>query len=565
MSDFNEIDLTTLNDEDLAEFAGDLADLFGEMTTDTSVELSAEDEAALADVTVAIDAVDAEITARVAKAASAAKTSRLAEFVAKAKASKEEFAAAAKAKAEVKPEPAPGVEAPKVEAPAAPEVAPAPEKVELAVEIAPAGLKSDTLDTVPAAPKTGRIIASSDLEGVRPGTEFPDLAAVAKAMVSKRGGIRGTDQAADGYQYLVASVLGDYDEERTLDTDVLNNERKIGAVNSPAAITAAGGICVMPEPYYNLQTLGSAERPVKAGLAGFKAERGGITFMPSPRLTDLTGSSVTVTAAQDAAGYGAGAGIPAGGSAFKPSLKVTCGAASTVLVKAITRSLEFGNFGARTYPEQVQAWISLSITHHARRAETELLDQIGAASTAVTAARTYGAVRTLLPQIDQAVAAYRSRHRMSSNSRFRVMLPEWTKSLLRSDLARDLNVPIFEVSDERVAGWLSTRGVNASFFLDGATGAGQVFGAQAAGALLTYPSTVVWYLFVEGSFLFLDGGTLDLGLVRDSTLNSTNDYRIFVETFEAVAFVGVESLKITSTVIANGAGPAPEAAIIVPV
>lgn len=45
---------------------------------------------------------------------------------------------------------------------------------------------------------------------------------------------------------------------------------------------------------------------------------------------------------------------------------------------------------------------------------------------------------------------------------------------------------------------------------------------------------VVWYLFPEGTFSRADAGTLDLGVVRDSTLNSTNDYRYFAESWEAI-------------------------------
>jgi hypothetical protein len=63
----------------------------------------------------------------------------------------------------------------------------------------------------------------------------------------------------------------------------------------------------------------------------------------------------------------------------------------------------------------------------------------------------------------------------------------------------------------------------------------------------------IWYLFAEGTFLFLDGGTLDLGVIRDSTLVGTNDYKMFVETFEGIAKVGVESIKVTSTISINGA------------
>jgi hypothetical protein len=71
-----------------------------------------------------------------------------------------------------------------------------------------------------------------------------------------------------------------------------------------------------------------------------------------------------------------------------------------------------------------------------------------------------------------------------------------------------------------------------------------------------FPDQFVWYLFAEGSFLFLDGGTLDLGVIRDSTLVGTNDYKMFVETFENVALVGVESLQVTSTINVNGVAAA---------
>jgi hypothetical protein len=74
--------------------------------------------------------------------------------------------------------------------------------------------------------------------------------------------------------------------------------------------------------------------------------------------------------------------------------------------------------------------------------------------------------------------------------------------------------------------------------------------------MVEFPDTFVWYIFAEGSFLFLDGGTLDLGVIRDSTLVGTNDYKMFVETFENVALVGVESLQVTSTINVNGVAAA---------
>ena len=112
----------------------------------------------------------------------------------------------------------------------------------------------------------------------------------------------------------------------------------------------------------------------------------------------------------------------------------------------------------------------------------------------------------------------------------------------------------FNLSDATINGFFAARNINVSWFIDGE--AGQIIGAQAAGAPTTFPADLVWYLFSEGTFLFLDGGTLDLGVVRDSQLNSTNDYQMFLETFEGVAKIGIESLRVTSPVELYGAAAA---------
>jgi hypothetical protein len=107
------------------------------------------------------------------------------------------------------------------------------------------------------------------------------------------------------------------------------------------------------------------------------------------------------------------------------------------------------------------------------------------------------------------------------------------------------------VSESEINGYLALSNVTLTPSPDQ-----NVFGAQSADALLEFPDSFVWYLFAEGSFLFLDGGTLDLGIIRDSTLVGTNDYKMFVETFENVAFVGIEALKITSTITVSGTAAA---------
>jgi hypothetical protein len=101
-----------------------------------------------------------------------------------------------------------------------------------------------------------------------------------------------------------------------------------------------------------------------------------------------------------------------------------------------------------------------------------------------------------------------------------------------------------------IDGYIASRNINITYHIDDFTD------AQGAAAMNEFADTFVWYMFAEGTFLFLDGGSLDLGVIRDSTLVGTNDYKMFVETFEGVAKVGVESLKVTSTISVNGVAAA---------
>jgi hypothetical protein len=140
---------------------------------------------------------------------------------------------------------------------------------------------------------------------------------------------------------------------------------------------------------------------------------------------------------------------------------------------------------------------------------------------------------------------------MDSDAVLRVIAPVWVKDAIAADLA--LQMPgdnKWATSESEVEAALAARGVNLCWHIDDANH----YGAQSGSAALNeFRDTFVWYMFAEGTFVFLDGGTLDVGIIRDSTLVGTNDYKMFVETFEGIAKVGVESLAVTSTIQVNGA------------
>ena len=208
----------------------------------------------------------------------------------------------------------------------------------------------------------------------------------------------------------------------------------------------------------------------------------------------------------------------------------------------------------RFSPEQIAVNTDLAIAWAARVAEINLLNLIAAQCTVgVTNTVVYGATRDLLTVIGQGAAGLRNTYRIPASTMLTAIFPAWLKELVRIDLARETahaqsaDWNSLALSDDQVDALLRARGINPIWHLDGqpadATSGDvyplQLFTAQTASAAVeAFPTKVVWYLYPEGAFQFLDGGRLDLGVVRDSVLDSTNDYETFVETFEGVAFRG---------------------------
>jgi len=388
------------------------------------------------------------------------------------------------------------------------------------------------------------ITAGADIPGYTAGSTINDMYEVASAMEKRIHSLRRVN-GGDGEQHIVASITTQYPEERTLTANAEENALKIGNVVGQDALVASGGHAAPFEVKYDIFSIGSTTvRPVRDALPRFQADRGGIRFVTPPSFAsgDYADAVGVWTAATDADPQ----------SATKTSLTVTAAQEETVSTDAVTLQLQFGNLMTRAYPELIARHNELALVQHAREAEQNLLTKIGNASTAVTTTNLIGFGRDFLVQIRRAAVAYRSRHRIDPQTRLKAIVPSWIYEAMAADLT--LSMPgdgTLAVSKSEIDGYLATVNVDLVASLDAT-----VFGSQGASALLEFPDSFVWYLFAEGTFLFLDGGTLDLGIIRDSSLVGTNDYKMFTETFENVAKVGIEALKITSTISINGVAAA---------
>ena len=392
---------------------------------------------------------------------------------------------------------------------------------------------------VSAAPVA--ITAGADIPGYTAGSPLENMNAVAEAMSKRIHALRRVN-GGDGEQHIVASVTTSFPEDRTLSTDAESNWNKIQNVVSPEAIVAAGGHVAPFEARYDIFGIGTTARPVRDALPRFQADRGGIRFITPPVLSSYGNAVGIWTAANDAA--------ETPNPASKTSLTVTAASENTVATDAVTLQMQFGNLATRAYPELIARHNELGLIQHAREAEGQILTRLTALSTAVTSTSLIGVARDFLVQLGRAAANYRGRHRLEADAPLRVICPAWVKDAMAADLALAMPGDNTLNAYAEIEGFIASRGINVTWHIDDFTD------AQGAAAMNEFADTFVWYIFAEGTFLFLDGGTLDLGIIRDSSLVGTNDYKMFVETFEGVAKVGVESLKVTSTISVNGVAAA---------
>jgi len=404
---------------------------------------------------------------------------------------------------------------------------------------------------VTAEVETGAVLtAAANLEGVQAGQPLdpPHLAKVLLQTAKRLGKPSHADGGREE-RYLLASAQYRFPAERVLTGDIESNAQKIRALRNSEgnSLVASGGLCAPLTPLYTIPQFATNARPVREALVSFQADRGGVNVPVPTTLASAADAITVISEANDALG---------GTFATKSCLDQTCLSFVETAVTIISHCREYGNLNARAWPESIAFENELTMAEHARVAEGFLLDRIKTLSINVTTANTYSTTNDLIYAITRAVSGIRYRLRTSPDFRFRALLPVWIADMMVSDISATQ----FDrfVSRERVRGILREAGVEPSFYLDTpSTGTTQGFADEAAGALDDFPDVVQWALFPEGAFIHVDGGSLDLGLVRDSTLNSTNDFQFFGETFENVARLAPAqaALWVTSTVCPSGEFP----------
>lgn len=316
------------------------------------------------------------------------------------------------------------------------------------------------------------------------------------------------------------------------------------------SLVAAGGWCAPSETIYDF-VCDFEVMPEMVDLPSITSTRGGLRFPESPLLGDVLGdvtSGFTWTEADDIA-----AATPGGPT--KPCFTIPCPDFDEVRLQAQGICVTAGNLTDRAYPELTNRYVDLVMTAHAHRMNALTIAKMVAGSTVVApTVADLSAAEAILASIELQIACSRDEYFMSADMVLEVVLPRWIRTVIRRDLARRAGVAFTQVGDVEIASFFGEIGARVQFVSDWQSLRNP---APGFGGCVALPVTVQALVYPAGAHTRLDGGSIDLGVVRDSTLNATNDYTAaWTEEFWGVVS-RCFSLAVTIPLCANGSTGSP--------
>lgn len=474
--------------------------------------------------------------------------------------------------------------------------------------------RSDKPDAPPADSLGLVITASADVPSFSNGQRI-DRKDLATAMHARARGLG--DSAGKGSRFNVASIQVPIAEhlivrDGTTDAGDIMDEavREVLAGKNAEALVASGGWCAPSETIYD--TFGIESRDGLLDLPTIGVTRGGVqwpqyqglaatagslwtwtnvTDLSGPQaITDLDVAAFTASATVTAHGYVTGQSVSITGTgvalldneyvitvvdantftfittaadttnatgtvqAIKNCLQIPCPTFDEARLTAEGLCVTHGNLMDRAYPEGTARFLDLVMTAHMHRLAAAQTAAIIASATAVThAGATSDAAGELLDAIDLQVADYRSQYTMGLNSVLDCVMPAWVHGAVRASLAMRAGVSELAVTDGQINAFFTVRNIRPQFVTS--------YDALYRGATpaVAWPATCKILLYPAGGYLLADGGSIDLGVVRDSLLNATNDYTAaWSEQFYAVLQRGPAAREITVPTVVNGQTGGPQ-------
>lgn len=310
----------------------------------------------------------------------------------------------------------------------------------------------------------------------------------------------------------------------------------------PEHLVAAGGWCAPSSIIYDFFNIACDDGILDVPTVG--VTRGGIRFPVSPSISDALDDIWLWTEGDDIAA--------ATGAGVKPCVRVPCPTFSEERLDCHGLCITAGNLTESAYPELIRNYLSLVMMAHRHIINQRIVADIVAQSTAVTVTGTDLPITTqLLGAVELQAVDYREKFRMCDDDVLEVVLPRWAKGAIRSDIAKRTGTDLLAVTDAQIMDWFDQRRVRVQFITDWQVGSGDFPGQSAFRT--SWPAAVQFLIYAAGTFVVGNGLDLDLGVVRDSTLNAKNDHTAaWTEECKLVAKIGHESRLVTVDFAVDG-------------
>jgi hypothetical protein len=417
--------------------------------------------------------------------------------------------------------------------------------------------------TVPSAIPKQRlaVTASVDIPGVASGDGIHDLAslgAVAQRKVKSMPVTSGNPNYA-----LIASIRNEYDhtvDDRTSLGQVNDLINHLTSRDKQEALVAAGGWCAPSEIRYDFFNIACTSGLID--LPTFGVSRGGIRFPVSPSLADVFGGafggfSTTLSVTSNPWLWTEDSDIAAvTGSPTKPCIRVPCPDFDEERLECFGICLTAGNLTDDAYPEATQNMLRLLQSAHDHAMNGRFISRMVSLSSAVVNTGSFAVTGQPVYQqvyggIALAATDYRARYGMCDDDILEVVAPYWVRSEIRADLAWRNGVEPNQIPDSEINAHFNVINVRVQWVNDWQVrGAGQFGNAT---AMTAWPTSADILVYAAGTFVKGSGLTLDLGVVRDSVLNETNDHTAaWSEECHLIARVGHESRQYRINFAVNG-------------
>jgi hypothetical protein len=324
-------------------------------------------------------------------------------------------------------------------------------------------------------------------------------------------------------------------------TDLTRTEQYEAIMDSSSSnvLVASGGWCAPSEQLYGFFDIECARGSVLS-LPTFRANRGGVTWPISSPLPAVNATDWVHTEDDDIAGY------------EKPCITIPCPDWDECRLAAHGICVTAGNLMDRAFPENIRRYLNQVFIAHERNENLRKIAVLTGGSDTATVTASFGAASSLIGAVLLQAAVYRDQYRMCDGAMLEAVFPLWARDIIRADIARQegaLTGAGGLPTNAEINAWLRDSGVSAQFVNDWQT----LAQGTASTATTDWPTSVDFLMYAPGTWVEFNGGTLDLGVVRDSVLNSTNDFTAaWMEEFWCIGMKGYQSWVVTVDVCPSG-------------